>query len=414
MDRTIPVDERRRRRVRRAILPAVIVAALLAGGVYAIGFTRPNLDRAALRTDTARREAIAATIGGVGTVVPRDEQIIVSPVDSRVTRVLHRAGSTVRTGEPIVMLDDANVRAELARLDDRIALKQNEMARARLVLEETLLDLRTQARIKRLELESFTFEVQRNRKLLAKGLVTLDVLRRSQADSARTTIELERIDRRVLHEERALAIDVEGVELEVGMLQDERADTVERMRRATAPATRDGIVTWVIPREGTAVQKGTELARVADLGSFAVQARVAATHAEAVREGQVARVRVGEVRLPGRVERIEPTIAQGAFVVDVSLDEPDHPSLRHNARVDVEIVVEEHPRTTVVRRGAVVRHDGHRYVFVIEGDRAVRTEIVLGIGNVEEYEIVEGVQPGDEVVLTDLTRHAHNREIVLR
>lgn len=414
MDRTIPSSARRAQTARRVAVPVAIAILLGIGGWQLLGFARPSAERAQLRTDVVRVASIESTIGAVGTVVPRDEQIIVSPLDSRVTAIRHRIGATVAAGDALLVLDDAPLRAELAAVEDRIALQRNEMAKARLDLDNTVVDLRTQTKIKELALESAIFEVRRNRTLRTKGLVTIDELRQSETDSARTAMEIEQLRRRVEHEEKSLAIDVERLELEIDILEGQRDEAAARLLRATAPAARDGIVTWVVPREGTSVQRGSELARVADLSAFVVEAQVAATHAEHVREGQTARVRIGDVRLSGRIARVEPTIEQGVFVVEIALEDPGHASLRHNARVDVEIVAAERPRTLVVRRGTVVRHDGRQHLFVVRGDRAVRTPVTLGVGNLDATEVVEGLQPGDEVILTDMTRHARNREVVLK
>lgn len=414
MDRTIPTTERRARTLRRALIPTVILVGIGIGAWQLLGFVRPSLERARLRTDFVHVGSIESTIGAVGTVVPRDEQIIVSPIDSRVTRIRQRVGATVATGDTLLVLDDAPLRADLDAIDDRIALQRNAMAKARLELQNTITDLRTQRGIKELALESAVLEIHRNRALRAKGLVTIDVLHKSETDSARTSMEIEQLSQRETHEEKSLAIDVERLELEIDILEGERDEARARLLRASAPAARDGIVTWVVAREGTAVQRGSELARVADLSAFAVEARVAGSHAELVREGQIAHVRSGEVRLDARITRVEPTIDQGTFVVELALEDPGDPSLRHNAQVDVEIVTAERPRTLIVRRGTFVRHDGRQHVFVVRDDRAVRTPITLGVANSENTEIVEGLEAGDEIVLTDMTRHARNREVLLK
>ena len=299
MDRSIPTSQRRARVLRRALVPALCAAAALLLGWYLMGFVRPSVDRERIRTARVEIGTIEATIGATGTVVPRDEQIIVSPIDSRVTEILHRAGSTVSAGDAILMLDDAELRTQLASLDDRIALERNAKKKAQLDLEYELDDLRTQTRIKHLELESHTYEVRRNRALRRKGLVTIDVLRQSETDSARTAMEIDQLARRVDHEERALAVDIERLELEIAILQEEREEAAQRLLRASAPATRDGIVTWVLPREGASVQRGTEVARVADLSAFAVEAQVASMHAERVHTGQRVRVRQADARLQG-------------------------------------------------------------------------------------------------------------------
>lgn len=411
MDRALGQRERRARLVRRALGPALGLLLVITLLGLVPRWIEPTLDAHALRTDDVRIDSIVSTLASEGRVVPAFEEVVTSPIESRVTRILLRPGAKVAPGDVILELDPEAAQAEVTGLDQRIALQENAIAKARLQIDQSLVDLQARIRVKELEQTSFEYEVQRNETLVAKGLVTDDVLRKARVDLERTVIELEQLRRSTGNEEKKLNVDLEGLEIEIAILRAQRHESAQRLARAAASATRAGVVTAVLPTEGQAVRVGDELARVADLGSFRVEASFGDVHAQRLTVGLSVRVRIADEQLVGRIGRVLPALENGAVRVEIDLDAPSHPALRQNLRVEVEVVVEEHPRALVVRRGAIVHHQGERYLFVVEGDRALRRQVRIGLSNLATHEVEEGLAAGDRVILSDMSEYARYEEV---
>ena len=414
MDRALDRNERRVLRLQRLRWPVIAVVAVVGALVVSRALLRPTVPLSDLRTAEVQSGAIAATLAAEGRVVPASVEIVTSPIDSRVRRILLRPGTTVVAGETIVELDTLAAAAAVTGLDDRIALQQNAIEAAQLRLASALDDLDADMRIKELEITSLSFEVGRNETMVASGLISADVLRQSQTDLERAGIERDRLVDRAASERRQLEVELEGLEIEIGILQGQRREAAARLARASAGAERPGVVTAVLPVAGAAVRVGDELARVADLDSFRVEAEFADMHAQALVGGQRARIRAGGERLTGRIVRVLPAVENGAVRVEIVLDQPDHPVLRQNLRVEVEVVTDVHDQTLVVARGAVVAHDGARHLFVVRGDRLVRRRVELGFANRDSLEIRRGLAPGDRVVLSDMNAYARHQEVFLK
>jgi len=188
----------------------------------------------------------------------------------------------------------------------------------------------------------------------------------------------------------------------------------DRLERATGASDSDGILTWVVTEAGAAVARGSEIARVADLSSFRVEASLSDTHAERIAVGQPAVVRAGEAHVRGRIITVFPTVENGTMTVELALDEPSHPALRPNLRVEVHIVTDRHDGALVVPRGAFVNADGRRQVYVVRDDRAVRTPVEFGILNFDAHEVLSGLEEGDRVILTDMSDYVHVQEVRIR
>ena len=390
-------------------------AALLALALLLPGWVTPTLPRAQLRTAVVERGAIDATLSASGLVLPEHEFVVTSPGPSRVLKTLHQPGDTVAAGEPILSLDQGEARLLVERLERQVALKENERAQARVDLENRLNELAGQAAIKKLELQSLMFEDARDRKLAADGVISGDDARKSQSDLERCRIEVEQLDLATKNAQRGLEVRLRALTLEREILVRERRDAERDLEQASAASARGGVLTWVLSGEGVSVARGDELARVADLSTFKVEATISDVHAAQLRAGLPVLVRSGDVSLPGTLSKVHPKVENGIVRLEVALQQPDHPLLRPSLRVDVHVISERHEGALTVQRGSVLATDGGGHaLFRVRGQAAVRRNVRLGITNFERTEILEGLEEGDEVILSDMTDYANRKEIRIR
>lgn len=414
MDRQIDPAVQRRRRIKRITFPFAAIVTTLILVVLLTGWLRPSIRRDRIRTAKVERDTVSATLDASGLVVPEFEQSLTAPVATRVARILETAGSEVAPGEPIVLLDDRDARREVARLEEQIALKENQRRQTGLELARTREDLTAQREVKSLQLESYRYELERYRRMFDEKIASQDDVRTSENDVARAEIELRHLDTLLVNAQSDLANRVEGLALEIGILTNDLERARERLARTRITSDRAGIVTWVVAGEGVAAGEGETIARVADLSAYRVDAVLSDVLARRLSVGLPAVVRSGETRLPGRVHKILPTVKNGIVTFEVHFDEPDHAILRPNLRVDVHAVTEQRTDTLRLRRGPLLNIEGIDHVFVVRGDEVVRTPVEIGLSNFEYYEITEGLAEGDEVVISDMSDFRKAREVKLR
>jgi len=415
MDRQIDPAIRRRRWLRRLIGPTVVGLAGILLIVMVTGWLRPSVRHDRIRTAAVVRGDVGATLDASGLVVPEFEQVMTAPLATRVVEILKTPGAAVEPGESIVRLDDKDARRSVSRLEEQIALKENSRRQTDIELARTRNDLRSRREVKALELRSFEFELARSRKMFADGgLTSEDEIRRSENDVARATIELEHLDSQIANSEEDLITRIKGLDLEIAILEKDLERTREHLARTSVTSDRAGIVTWVLGGEGATVAEGETVARLADLSAYRVDATLSDVLARRLTVGLPAVVRSGDTRLPGRVHKILPTVENGIVTFEVQLDEPDHHILRPNLRVDVHAVTDQSNGTLCLRRGPLLNVDGRDHVFVVRGEKAVRTPVTIGLSNFEMYEITDGLREGDEVIISDMSDYRTSKEVKLR
>jgi HlyD family secretion protein len=276
------------------------------------------------------------------------------------------------------------------------------------------LDLRARAESRRLDAEVLAYRAAQNEKLRADGLVSEEVLQAVRAEAKKAAIEVRQLEESAAIAQRVAAAQVEGVALAVRTLDKEVAEARRQLELATARADMDGVVAWVVNQEGTTVRRGDPVARVARPDAFRVEGTISDVHAARLAAGMPVHVVAAGRRLNGTVSAVLPAIEGGAAKFLVELEKASDPELRQNLRVDVHVVVAAKDGVPSVERGTFAVGGAGQSVFVVDGDRLVRRNVRFGLAGFDRVEIVDGVAPGGELVLSDMQDYAHLDRVRLR
>jgi HlyD family secretion protein len=416
MDREIAPEVRTRRTLRKGVLAAIAIAAVVFLVAATVQYLKPSVRRNEIQTARVERGTVDEVLQASGTAIPDTESVVSSPVDARVLRIGRRAGDRLKKGDEILTLDTSASHLDLERLKDQVAQKESEVAQARLKSEESVAALAAQLEQKRLDIEIYKFKAEQNHKLAQSGLVASQEDLSAAVTAKKGDIELRQLTEALARARRTGEAEIAVRETELRTLRNERDESSRQLELAMARADRDGVLTWVPSDVGALIHRGDVLARLADLSSFRVSATIADVHAARLAAGMPVRVRVDDnTELDGTVTSVEPRIDNGVARFFVALDAAGRSDakLRNNLRVDVYAVVGRHSGVLRVHRGALL--DGeHDSVFVVRGDRAVRVPVRFGLIGEENVEILGGLAQGDEVVVSNVSDYSGVRELRLK
>jgi HlyD family secretion protein len=402
------------KRLASVVLPGAALVLLL---TLLPGWMRPALHASRIRTAVVHAGPIEAVITASGTVTPEFERVLPSAVDARLLRVLVRPGASVRAGDPIVDLDLNETRLALERIVTDVRIADNQQAQAQLALERALADLDARIERRSLDLALARERAESSRRLAEEGLVSQQTLREAALAVGQAEIDLAQLRRERAGAERSTRLQAEELRLRRAALDRQEAEARRVLELATTRSDRDGVLTWVLAQEGALVRRGDVIARIADLGSFRVEAQASDVHSGRVAAVTRVRVVVHDAVLNGAIADVQPSVDDGAIGFTVSLDEPSHPLLRPNQRVEVLVVTGSRLETLKVRRGPFAdgaAADGTTEAFVVRDGGAVRTPVRLGLRGFDEIEILSGVVEGDEIVISDMRDYLHLEEVGIR
>jgi HlyD family secretion protein len=392
--------------MRRIAVVVIAIAAVIFSVAATMQWLRPGVRRSEIQTARVERGAVDATLQATGATVPAVEQVVSSPVEARVLRIVRRAGDRVHAGDELIALDTSATRLEADRLADRVAQKESEEAQLRLRVDESVASLRAQIEQKKLDREIVALKAEQNARLNREGLVTAQENLAAATAVKKTDIELAQLNDAVIRAQRNGDAQLAASSMELRTMRKDRDEANRQVALAMMRADRDGIVTWMLPDAGATVRHGDVVARIADLSSYRVAATISDLHVAKLAAGQRVRVRIDDATaIAGAISGIDPRIENGTARFWVDLDEPSHAKLRNNVRVDVFVVTGTRPDVLRVRRGALAQSQ-REDVFVARGADLVRVPVTWGLAGEEWVEVASGLRPGDEVVTSNMSDYA--------
>ena len=398
-------DAARRKKLRQALYAAtaVMVIVVVPVGVSRLEPAPPRIDRDTVYLDTVQRGPMTRQVRGAGTLVPEQIRWIPATTDGTVERIVIRPGAPV--APDTVILELSNPELEQSMLEARLNF---EAAGARydnrqVEVERDLLDQRATLATTEAQLKSARLQAAADGRLHTRGLVSSIQLQQSQSD------EQEYETRYALEQERLqMATDTVEAQLAVERAEVDRLRTLHELRRRQVAALRvraglSGVLQQVPLEEGQRVTVGTNLARVGDPTVLKAELRVAETDARDVQIGQTATIDTRNGVIAGRVARIDPAVENGTVTVDVALHGELPRGARPDLTVDGTIELERMDDILFVGRPVFGQAQSVVSLFRVEedGTHASRTRVSLGRASVSTIEVVDGLQPGDRVVLSD-------------
>lgn len=403
MDREISSAQRRqtaRRKWIRALVAVAAVAAVIIGVAYMM---RKSVSKADLIIATADTGTIELTVTGTGAVSPAFEEIIVSPIDSRIVEVYCQSGDSVDPGTPLLRLDLLSTETEVNKLGDQISMKQHELEQQRVNNDTRLSDLEMQVQVKEMTLSRLEAELRNEIYLDSIGSGTGDRIRQAELAVSTGRLELEQL-RQQLANERRVATAAENVKhLDIDIARKNMGQMSRTLDDARILAPRKAILTFILDHIGEKVTEGQKIAVVSDLGHFRVDAEISDIYASRVAVGNRVTVRIGKTKLDGMISNMTPQSSNGVIKFTVRLDDDANSKLRSGQKTDVFIssdVVEDAVR---IPKGNYYNGPGVYNMFFVVGDELERREVKLGESNYEYVEVKSGIKPGDKVVTSDMS-----------
>jgi len=384
---------------------AVVVVAGISMAVSRLKPAAPTVDRAVVWIDAVKRGPMVRQVRGSGTLVPEDIRWIPAQTQGRVERIILRPGAQVTPDTVILELSNPDLEnsvrdAQLAYQSAQAAFtnRKAELESSTLSQEANVANIETQYSQAKLDLEA-------NEELLKGGLVSeLQVKqKRGLAADLKNRLDVER---------RRLEITRAGI---TSQIAPQEADVNQRraaweLRRhqlddLKVKAGMSGTLTAVPIERGQQVAPGANLARVANPSNLKAELRIAETQTKDIHIGQYAEVdtRTGVVK--GHVSRIDPSATGGTVGVDVIMDGALPPGARPDLSVDGTIQLEKLDNIIFVGRPAFGQENSTVTIFKVQQNgEAIATKVKLGRASVNTIEVLEGLQPGDQVILSDMSQ----------
>src|SRR5215467_5020828 len=397
----------RQKRIRQGISVGIglIVIAAVSVGLSRLQPAAPTVEAATLWPDTVKRGPMVLQVRGLGTLVPEDIRWIPATTQARVERIVLRPGTTVTPDSVILELTNDQLETDVQDAELKLQAAEASLANLRVQMQNDLLQQKATAASIDADYNKARMQFEMNEALAKDQLVSDLILRQSKLDAeqlaVRRDIAQEQLASRAEASRAQLAVQQSAVDQAVAVLQLKKHERDDLKVRAGL----DGVLQLVPVDVGQQVAPGTNLARVADPSRLKAEIKVAETQAKDVQLGQKSEVDTRNGVVEGRVARIDPSVQNGTRTVDVSLEGDLPKGAVPDLSVDGTIELQRLSDVVFMGRPAFGQDQSTVGIFKMDagGSEATRVQVQLGKSSVNTVEIVSGLQPGDKVILSDMS-----------
>ena len=404
----------KKKRKRRIMIIAGSVVALIAA-TFALSRLKPavpSVDRSTVWIDTVKRGPMVRQVRGLGTLVPEDIRWIPANTEGSVEKILIWPGTTVQADSVILELTSPELEQAANDAVSKAKAAEAELTSLRASLQRELLDQEaTTARVHS-DYEQAKMERQTNDNLAKNGLVAELVYKTSQVKEAELANRDQIEQKRFAFARDSIAPQLASKQAAVDQANQLAKLKLDQVEALHVKAGMSGVLQQLPVQIGQRVKVGDNLARVADPTKLKAQVKIAETQAKDIQINQQATIDTRNGVVKGHVTRVDPAVEQGTVTVDVAFDEQLPKGARPDLSVDGTIELERLDDVVYVGRPAFGQENNTVGIFkLVSGTSdAVRTPVKLGKSSVNTIQIMSGLEPGDQVILSDTSAwDAHER-----
>ena len=415
MDREIPKEVRQKERNKKIIRYGIGVVAGVALLSVLISLMRTGVKEKDLVFSTVDQGTIEVSVSASGKVVPAFEEIINSPINTRILEVYRKGGDSVDVGTPILKLDLQSTETEYRKLLDEEQMRDYKLQQLKVNNETKLKDLAMQVKVKEMTLNRMRVELRNERYLDSIGSGTTDKVRQAELSVNVAQLELEQLRQQYENEQEVLAAEYKVQELDFSIFRKGLAEMKRTLDDAQVRSPRKAILTYINDQIGVQVTQGTQIAIISDLSHFKVEGEIADTYGDRVAAGGKAIVKIGSEKLEGTVSSVTPLSKNGVISFTVQLQDDSNRRLRSGLKTDVYVMnaVKEDVLRLANASYYVGRGEYDLFIRTSEGELQKR-KVQLGDSNFEYVEVVSGLEPGDQVVVSNMSQYKNKNKLKVK
>lgn len=393
------------------IIGVLLIGSVGIGSIFADTEGSISVEKASLQISKVTQQPLIRDVAASGKIVAANAPKVYSPergfVDLKV-----KAGDSVKKDDVIAIVKSPELTNELkqqqsvlARLDGELQRKQLEARRQKLSLTKAL-DLA------QVELNAADRENRRAQLSIKKNLISQIDLEKAVDDLARAKLSYKHAEQEVALAKDTLAFELKAAERDLARQQLIVDDLFRQVNDLTIIASVSGIVGNLLVQQKEAVTQSQPLMTLVDLSNFEAELQVPESYANELGLGMQVELTLGARHVTGTLSAISPEVNNREVTTRVRFDD-ELVGIRQNQRLTARILLENRDNVLQVKRGAFLQQGGTR-AYRIDGDMAYLIDIKTGASSINAVELLEGVQAGDQLIISNYDRYKQAPVLVLR
>lgn len=414
MDRVIAKKTWTLRRIAMLVGTAFFVGLIGYGLWTTTGGTKLRVQKERLTIAPASAGEFQEFISVIGTLEPVRTVFLDAAEGGRVEQIFVEEGAVLEAGDPILQLLNNNLQLDLLNREAQFYETMNYLREARLAMERNTLSLRQQ-------LLDINYQITRLERQQARNeeLFTKDLISEEEYEQVKDELEYQQRSREltlVSHKQDSLMrrVQVEQLEASVTRMQRNLEVVRENLENLVVKAPIAGQLTSLNAEIGESISNGQRLGQVDRLDGFKVNVPVDEHYLPRINVGQDGRFTLSEEEFGLEIDKVYPEVQGGLFEVDMFFTEESPEGIRRGQTLRIRLELGDLADALLIPKGGFFNTTGGNWVYVIEGDQAVRRPIRLGRQNPQYFEVLEGLEEGDQVITSSYDTYGDAEILILQ
>lgn len=395
---------------------AIVALALVTLALSRMEPAAPEVERATVWTDTVRRGDMLRQVRGPGTLVAEDIRWISALTQGRVESKLLQPGTTVKAGDVLVTLSNPDVERQALEAQRQLTAAQSDLTTLRNNLQNQLLSQEAAVAQIQAQFNDAQRQATSAEGLAQQNMVSAQELARARDNAAdlRTRVEVER--KRLDFMKQSMRQQLAAQESQLTMLRRLAEFNQSQIASMQVRSVSSGVLQELPVELGQWVNSGATLAKVVQPTRLKAVLRIPETQAKDIVVGQRASIDTRNGIIPGRVIRMDPSAQNGTVAVDIALEGQLPRGARPDLSVDGTVDIERLKDVLYVGRPAYGQAESSVGLFKLAagGREASRVNVQLGRSSASTIQVVQGLQPGDIVILSDMSQYENADRVRLK
>lgn len=394
---------RKRRWWLAGIAGAVLAVASVAiwPAVQRFASAERSVPRERLRLATVSRGDFTRDVAVRGRVVAAVKPTVYAPAQGTVSLMV-KAGDSVEQGTILVQVDSPELASEVNQERSTLQRLQNELIRQGIEKKQRELKNQQTTDLAEVVIQAAERELRRAETSWEERIIARQDYEKAKDDVARARLEYDHATQNAQLDSETLAFELKTRALE----RDRQKLVVEELERRVAELTIlspvGGMVGSLAVEHKASVAENQPLMTVVDLRALEIEIQVPQEYGDDLDLAMPAEISFGSEKYPGRITAISPEVEENQVKARVRFADTVPTGMRQNQRVSARILFESRDDVLTVKRGSFLDSGSGRVAYVVEADLARRVAIQAGSSSISEVEILDGLEEGQTIVISDI------------
>ena len=346
--------------------------------------------------------------------MPAFEEIIVSPISSQILEVYAHSGDSVDVGTPLLRLDLQSAETDYSKALDEREIRRQQMAQLKANTETQLSDRQMQIEVEEMKVTQLEAQLRNELYLDSLGSGTRDRVRQAETALRTAQLQLSQLRQQYQNEKKVKQADLRMQQLQDGIFEKGLSEKRRTLDDAKIRSPRRATLTYINTEIGSTVSAGQKIAIVSDLRHFKAECEISDTHSDRVRVGGAVLLKIGKERLTGTINTVTPLSQGGAITFTAVPDDMSHPRLRSGLRSEVFVITSIKDDVLRIRNGSFYSGPGDYTMFVMKNEELRVRNVKLGECNYDYIEVISGLEEGEKVVVSDMSKYKGKEKLKVK